>query len=296
LLNYFPVSVQDQFLEDVRRHPLRAEIVASELVNQLIPVVDIPFIFTLAQSSGAAIPAVIASIIAADQILGLSTIRKRLQQFDSPADSTAFIELWRHCCNALRHASSWLTNVHGGSVSLADLVGLYQLGVEEVIRAGGTGWEVETLTHPLPLTTAETARLQLYKEVIPIFEVLWTAHECKGSIAAVSSIFSSVVTATGVQFLFPLEGTITPSNRWEQELIRTAYQEIRRSISELTGQLYRDSVRSPDQVQSALSAAKGFATMRSTLQDILQRVNSKRSFEVAALTVLARQLRLLRLE
>jgi glutamate dehydrogenase len=296
LLHYFPEKVQQLFTEEIRCHSLRAEIVASELVNQLIPVVDIPFIFSLAHNSGESISTVIASIVAADQILGLSAMRKRLQEFDSPTSSAAFIELWRHCCNALRQASSWLINVHGSDVTVATLVDLYKRGVEEVVANGGTGWEVEALIHPLPLTTQETARLQLYREVVPIFEVLWTAHEYHGGIPAVSSIFSNVVAATGVQFLFTLEATITPSNKWEHELIRAAYQEIRRSLSDLTGQLYKRSLQSPHEVTSALTASSGFTAMRATLQDILQRVNSKRSFEVAALPVLARQLRILSLD
>jgi NAD-specific glutamate dehydrogenase len=185
--------------------------------------------------------------------------------------------------------------VHGSDLPLASLVELYKVGVDKVVASGGTGWEVEALGHTLPLTAQETQRLQLYREVVPIFEVLWTAHEYQGEVHEISTIFSSVVAATGVQFLFPLESTLTPANKWEQDLIRGAYQEIRRSLSTLTGQLYKKSLRTRSEIEVALSAANGFAAMRGTIQDIHQRVNSKRSFEIAALPVLARQLRALSL-
>jgi glutamate dehydrogenase len=58
LFHYFPVRVRQQFSGEIRRHPLRREIVASELANTLVDLMGCAFVYRLARDANADVAAV----------------------------------------------------------------------------------------------------------------------------------------------------------------------------------------------------------------------------------------------
>jgi NAD-specific glutamate dehydrogenase len=122
--------------------------------------------------------------------------------------------------------------------------------------------------------------------------VLWAAREFKRDVPNVASVFSLVFDELGINNLFKFESMIEVSNKWEQELVTGSYQEIRRSISLITGQLLAKSKSHPVEVRAALHASSGFETIRSTMHDVNETAKLRRPFQIAVLPVISRQLRL----
>jgi glutamate dehydrogenase len=287
LMGYFPAVVRERFPEAVSSHPLRAEIIASELANEVVSAVDIPFIFSATTATGQSASAVIAAVLAADRILGLPHLRSELQRYDTPQNASLFQELWTACGETLRKASLWLLNVHGTALSITTLASLYGPGFEALAQENvpQTGSTIEGLS------SRDSARLRLLSDVIPTLEILWTAHEYKGSPAEIARVFNAVVSTINIVALLSAEHSLRPSNRWEQELIRGSFQEIRRTISTISGQLFTKGITSADAIARHLNSANGFTPLKTTITEITQRMTSAAPFEIAALPVIARQLR-----
>lgn len=287
LMNYFPAAVRERFPRAIREHPLRREIVASELANELISAVDIPFLHAATLTSGQPLSTIVLCLVAADRILSLSSLRTALRTLDTPGHAATFLEQWTLCGETLRKAGGWLLSVHGSSTSLANLIALYKSEFETLIQ----GEAQQSATQVDGLTLLDSARLKIFPEIIATLEILWTTHEYEGSAAEVARVFNSVVSATQAQILFATEHTLRPSNKWEQELILGSYQEIRRALSAITGKLCEQGITVPAAIEATLLSTGGFTTLRSTMHEITQRIHSRLPFEIAALPVVARQLR-----
>ena len=98
------------------------------------------------------------------------------------------------------------------------------------------------------------------------------------------------MTASPVPYRF--ENIVEASSKWEQELVDGSYQEIRRNVSLIAGQLVAQGLTNPEEIRSTLTRATGYEGIRSTMTDIEDLLKQKRPFQVAVLPVITRQLRM----
>jgi glutamate dehydrogenase len=285
-MNYFPPAVRERFPDSIREHPLRREIVASELANEIVSAVGIPFLYATTSTTGIALPALIASLIAADRIVGLKHLRKELHSLDQVGDSDRFLELWKSCGEALQKATIWLLGVHGTSTPLPELIALYQPGFQLLLKDGIANQKATAQG----LTQEASAHLTALSDVVNTLEILWTAREYKQSGSDVARVLKAVLTASGMEEILASEHTIRPSNKWEQELARVSYDEMRRALAKITGHLCTKQVTDPTAIALYLQSIKEFAAFSSTVSDVMQRMTTTHSIELAALPVVARQL------
>ncbi len=302
LLGYFPPKVQERFREQVLQHPLRGDIIASCVVNELLPIVGIPFVHNLSGISSTPVPTTMKCILAADLILGSRGLRERLRELDTVKLCPAFTELWLSLGASLREASSWLLHSHGAKLSLVEMANLYAPAFKtlsenaEVVFAGQELARFERRRadyRELGVSQQDATLLSLLRRVLPLLEVLWSAREFSHDVTRVASVYSRILDELGVNTLFKYEQVLESSNKWETELVAGSYQEIRRSLSLLAGKVLKLGAESPQDVVAALKASSAFDAIRSTMADVEEAERQKRPFQVAVLPVISRQLRLL---
>jgi glutamate dehydrogenase len=301
VLNYFPQRVGARFSEEIVAHPLRADIIASEIISSIMPVVGISFIHSLVSMNGTSVPTALKCLLAADTILGGEALRESLRALDTSTNCPQFTKLWLDMGIAVREAANWLLTTHGATHSLQEIVGLYAgqfktLSTHSALVFTGKEFQryerrvTEYRKFNADVSTANT--FALYRRILPLLEMLWSAREFSCDVKVVAATYSQVLEELRINELFKLENVLEASSKWEQELITGSYQEIRRSISLITGQIVSQGNASPDVVRSAVSQSPNFEAIRSTMADIEELLRQKRPFQVAVLPVITRQLRL----
>lgn len=302
VLGYFPARIQDRYRPQVLSHPLRREIIANEIVGDLMPVIGIPFLFNLVSSTNATVPIAMKCLLAADSILGANTLRDHLRRADTAGNWSNFSSLWLDLGVALRRATAWLVQTHGASLSLEDMVRLYRekfsiLADHAELVFSGT--ELSRFRDRISsyqgrgVSIEEATALSLYRRIILVLEVLWSAREFGQDVKEVAQAVSATLDALKVNTLFRFESSLESSNKWEQELIAGAYQEIRRSISCAAGRLLKKGLTSAQQIHAALAAIPLRDSIYATMVEVEDGVKLKRPFQISVLPVVARQLRLL---
>ncbi len=204
--------------------------------------------------------------------------------------------------SALRESSVWLLNTHGLELPLGEIVKLYASAFETLSKHASLvfiGQELVRFERRIEHYTSlgasqnDAVLFSLCRRILPVLEVLWSAREFKHDVKVVASVYSLILEELAINTLFKYEQLVESSNKWEQELVSGSYQEIRRSISLLTGQLLKRSLITPQEVSKALHAALGYEAIRTTMADVEEATKQKRPFQVAVLPVISRQLRLL---
>ena len=133
LTQYFPTALRRNYLSHMDNHPLRAEIIATGLANQMVNEMGCNFVTRLQEETGATIADIANSYAAAREIFGLGDVLKNLRQLDNQAESTAQYDLMFYVRRTLRRLSRWLLRNRTGKLSVKELIALYQNDVDTIV-------------------------------------------------------------------------------------------------------------------------------------------------------------------
>ncbi len=307
LLQYFPTRIQSEFRQEVLSHALRDDIIANEVVAECVPAVGMPFLPSVVFSGNASVTDAIQCVLAADTILGTGPLRRRLRDTDIVGNWEKFSSLWIDTGIALRRASAWLLQTHGtalsvGDMALGDMIRLYRDAFltltdhSQLVFAGDELRRVEARVTEYSGRGAlsnDAVLLSLYRRVNMILEVLWCAREYNQDVREVARAVSQCLELLKINSLFRFENALESSNKWEQELITGAYQEIRRSISVIVGRLLASQSNTRGTHTERLSATQHKDAIIATIAEVEENTRLKKPFQTSVLPVIARQLRLL---
>lgn len=306
LVNYFPTAIRHRLQNALLSHALKREIIATEIVNEILPGVGITFVHATHSLFGVAPHVVVKNILAADSILGISQAKKEFMRFDTPEKNLAFLQLWLDCATTLVKSTTWLIGCHGDSLSLTETSDLYKgnfqvllENIEEIFVGQEKSRFARRISNyqELGLDTEAASRFATFRRILPILEVLWTQNLFKiKDVRRVATVFSEVLEELGINIVLKYEGLLDYDNKWEEDLIINSFREIRRSISLITGKLVNNGISDRENVQRALEKMKGFERVKATGAELAELEKQKKTFRIAVLPVVSRELRLMHQE
>lgn len=107
---YFPRQVQEGFEEQVRQHPLRREIIVTQVVNDLVNGAGITFWPRLAGETGASAAELTRANFVAREIFGSLPLRDELRALDNRLDAAVQTRMRLEMRTLIERASRWLVN------------------------------------------------------------------------------------------------------------------------------------------------------------------------------------------
>lgn len=103
--HYFPTAVRDRFETEIKAHPLRRQIVATMLVNEVIDNGGITYAYRLAEETGASSTDSIRAYAAVREVFALDEVWSRIRSAGVSAEIEN--ELIVESCRLLDRASRW---------------------------------------------------------------------------------------------------------------------------------------------------------------------------------------------
>ncbi len=132
LVKYFPEELRRNYIEHAENHPLKAEIVATALANQMVNEMGCNFVTRLQEETGASVAQVANAYVAAREIYDFESILKEIRKLDNVAASEAQYELIFNVRRTLRRLSRWLIRNRTGATNVSDLIALFKQDVSAV--------------------------------------------------------------------------------------------------------------------------------------------------------------------
>ena len=108
LRSYFPQPMQDGFLEQIREHPLRREIIVTQVVNDLVNGAGMTFVPRLSGETGASAAELIRANFVAREIFGSLPLRQELETWDNKIDAQVQTRMRIQMRTLVERASRWL--------------------------------------------------------------------------------------------------------------------------------------------------------------------------------------------
>ena len=106
--NYFPDLMKAKYTKEISSHPLRKEIIATAITNEVINKMGPSFINNLRLKTGKSTEEIICAFYMTHQIYKFNDIWACLDSLSSKANLVIQNDLW----SAIRKATAWLLNNH----------------------------------------------------------------------------------------------------------------------------------------------------------------------------------------
>ncbi|MCG3735506.1 NAD-glutamate dehydrogenase [Vibrio cincinnatiensis] len=132
LIHYFPSKLRGHYEEEMKEHPLRKEIIATALANQMVNEMGCNFVTRLQEETGAHVTEIVNAYVAAREIYQLEHVLKEIRLLDNQATSVVQYDMMFQVRRTLRRLSRWLLRNRMGKVSVQTMVEHYQVDVQHI--------------------------------------------------------------------------------------------------------------------------------------------------------------------
>jgi glutamate dehydrogenase len=108
LIAYFPQPLRERFVEQMHRHPLRRDIIATYITNSMINRMGSGFLTRLREDSGETAPDIARAYSAARELYGARRLWQQIDSLDNQIASETQIKMHLESRHLLEKASLWL--------------------------------------------------------------------------------------------------------------------------------------------------------------------------------------------
>jgi glutamate dehydrogenase len=307
LISYFPSLLQKTYREDILRHPLRREIIATFAVNQLINRSGAGYIIEAMRLTGAPLENVFKAFFTAVEVFDLETVWHAIEKLDNcvewEAQHTALLDIFK----LLRRTVMWLLRHYPMATTITETINVLSIGIESFL-ANIMDCLDENGKEALLATISEYKDMQLPEELAQRLALLRTAATSPDIILIASETLFTVPEVAELYFkvgdLFhftSLRETIDSgafASIWERRLASNLLEDFYNYQNDLVVNLLsyatEFNIRLDDHYETLLN---GWITAHSTLIETIEQGLKEAQLSVkpdlTALSVLARDLRLL---
>lgn len=175
LINYFPEKLQKDFRDEILNHPLRKEIIATQVANHLGESMGATFVYRVIEELGVSIEAIVAAFLAAQEILDKDRLSQLLDSYDLAATSKRHLTATMRLNTALDYTTRWI--LRGG-------VNSSKFGsISEIINQFKSDYHLLRKSNKLLLSSEEHSR---FKETEDRFTSAGFNQELSEEIASLS--------------------------------------------------------------------------------------------------------------
>ena len=124
LVEAFPAVLRDKFAEQMQQHPLRGEIIATKLTNNMINDMGLNFVFRMQEETGATVDEIANAYSIVKGIFNIGSLWKDIEALDNKIDADLQLKMLENARRIMRRTARWY--IRHGNLSM---------GIQEAIDA-----------------------------------------------------------------------------------------------------------------------------------------------------------------
>ena len=235
LMKYFPETLQKKYSDDIKKHQLGREIVATVLTNNIVNRAGTPAIMTMSDRTGRGVVDVTRAYTVATDILEIAPLFAQIEALDNRVPAKTQVAMLLTIRRALSEAIYWLLTEIDLPNVVAPVVATYGKGVEQLsawlkehpahIDARFSQYEVEWVADGVPQPLAHhVASLPV---LVPAFDLTRLAQQSNGTIHDVAHVFFELGKRLSVDWLTRQTAVSAASQLpWQRDAMSAAYGEL----------------------------------------------------------------------
>jgi glutamate dehydrogenase len=138
LADYFPKTMRERFAEDIEKHALRREIIATMLSNAIINRGGSTFIVRLAEETGRNEGDIAHGFAATMGVFRVVDFYRAVDELDNRIDGVVQLHLYMRIQDLIRYQTAWFLRHGKLSEGLSGIIERYRAGVDKLFAAVDT--------------------------------------------------------------------------------------------------------------------------------------------------------------
>lgn len=107
LVQAFPEKLRTRFSDKMDEHPLRGEIIATKLTNNMVNDMGLNFVFRMQEETGSNVEEITTAYTVVKGIFGMDSLWREIEQLDNKVDATVQLQMLDTMRRSLRRGSRW---------------------------------------------------------------------------------------------------------------------------------------------------------------------------------------------
>ncbi len=242
LVAYFPTALQERYAAQIRRHPLRRQIIATRVVNQMVNQSGISFDHRVTEDTGASVVEVTRAWVAAREIFDFDGLWDEIDELDEIAADVQ-LELFLDARRMVERGVLWLLRHRRPPIDIAAAVAKFQPGIARLaaelgpvlvgrMQAAVHSGEASRLAAGVPEGLAE--RAGVWPLLHTGFDVVEVAAAHGREVVDVARVQWGVFDRLDLSWLWDGIGTLPRSDRWQTQARSALRDDLLTALAELT--------------------------------------------------------------
>lgn len=299
LFNYFPEDLVQRFQSDVENHPLRREIIATQLANKIVERMGASFVFRCATETGKNEREIILAFLIAGSLVGARQISEELDELDTASATREFHSSHQILTSTLDQMTKWILSLNTENLEIDEVLLKYSEAVNKSLEKMSSilgALEQNRLQESISKLTTKGFRQELAEKIcsLPYFVnflgALQISIETNKDIVSVSKLYSNLLNTLFIDQLLVQAKEIKANDKWEQLSIKNSLVEIKNSVTIIAHKII---------MRSDSASIKAMDKYLNNCPELIEQLKSSmkesgsRSMTPAALAVISGQLRAL---
>jgi glutamate dehydrogenase len=135
LLGYFPWLIRERYADEILQHPLRKEIIATILSNQIANNIGIGFGSRIREETGATIEDIAKAYVVCVEVFDLYDTWRKLEKLDNVVHEQDRYEIFKAVSGLLERSISWLLRNQPSDFSVSHVIERYKVDTRILMQA-----------------------------------------------------------------------------------------------------------------------------------------------------------------
>lgn len=194
----FPKVLQERFGKLMSKHPLRREIIATKLTNQVVRYMGITFVHRMYDETGVAPATAVRAFVVAIAICDARQWWVKIEKLDGKVSAEIQYSMMNSIFRIVRRAARWLLRSHRNSFDVLAAITNFKPQVDEMLQWTGKLLDVDQLTfkrntlkryQEAKVPRALANRMADYRYLSPAFDIIEGAYRSKKPLKLMVEIY-----------------------------------------------------------------------------------------------------------
>ncbi|WP_371548812.1 NAD-glutamate dehydrogenase [Streptomyces sp. NBC_00554] len=299
---YFPTALREKFREQIDGHALRREIVTTVLVNDTVNTGGTSFLHRLREETGASLEEIVRAQTAARAIFESSKVWDSVEALDNVVAADVQTRIRLHSRRLVERGTRWLLNNRPQPLQLAETIGFFSDGVEQVwselpklLRGADLEWyqqiydELSGAGVPDELAT----RVAGFSSAFPTLDIVAVADRTGKDPMGVAEVYYDLADRLGITQLMDRIIELPRADRWQSMARASIREDLYAAHAALVADVLSvgNGASTPEQRFKAWEERN--AAILGRARTTLEEIRSSDAFDLANLSVAMRTMRTL---
>ena len=134
LISAFPKVLQQKFAPQMENHPLRGEIIATKLTNNIVNDMGLNFVFRMQEETGASVDEIATSYSVVKGVFGMAELWREIETLDNKIDSKVQLSMLDDMRRTLRRASRWYLRHGDKTLTIQQSIDTYANSYNDLLK------------------------------------------------------------------------------------------------------------------------------------------------------------------